>query len=94
MRQQNSLYGHIIRADEHDIMRRVTINERIKPPKQAVLRSGRPRESWVWSNNMYAMSTYCDDIFDQQNDSHVEIIAFLAHTEVLGTRNVEAFGED
>ena len=47
MRQQNSLYGHIIRADENDIMRRITITEDFEPPKRDVLRPGRPRESWV-----------------------------------------------
>ena len=42
MRQQNSLYGHIIRADENDIMRNITITESLEPPKRDVLRSGRP----------------------------------------------------
>ena len=32
MRQQNSLYGHIIRAEEDDILKRLTLNERFEPP--------------------------------------------------------------
>ena len=92
MRQQSSLYGHIIRADAQDIMKRVTINDSLQPTKQAILRRGRPRESWVWSNILYAMSTNCEDIYEQQNDSHIELIAFHAHSRVLGTRNVEGFG--
>ena len=94
MRQQNPLYGHIIRADPQDIMRRVTINERLEAPKQSVLRGGRPRESWVWSNNMYAMSKHCDDMYDETDDTHAGMIAFVAYSIVLGTRNVEEQEED
>ena len=91
MRQQNSLYGHIIRAEDEDIMKRVAVNQRFEPPKQAILRTGRPRESWVLKNNEYAMSTHCDgDVYEQQNDSHIELIAFLAHGKVLGAKNIEA----
>ena len=62
MRQQNSLYSHIIRAEPSDIMRQVTITENPEPPKKSVLRSGRPCESWIWSNNSYAMRKHCNDI--------------------------------
>ena len=89
MRQQNSLYGHIIRAEADDIMKRLTINERFEPPHQEVRRSGRPRESWVWSNNSYAMKTHCNDTFDQSNETHLEMISFLAHSGTMGTRNLE-----
>ena len=89
MRQQNSLYGHIIRADESDIMRRITITESLQPPKREVLRSGRPRESWVWSNNKYAMKTHCNEEYGLDSDAHVEIITFLAHSRVLGSRNLD-----
>ena len=34
MRQQNSLYGHIIRADEGDLMRKITITDDFEPPKR------------------------------------------------------------
>ena len=88
MRQQNSLYGHIIRADEGDIMRKITITEELQPPKRDVLRSGRPRESWVYSNNKYAMKYHCNDEYDHRNDSHVEMLNFLAHSRVLGSRNM------
>ena len=89
MRQQNSLYGHIIRADHSDIMRQVTITENLEPPKKMVLRSGRPRESWVWSNNSYAMRKHCSEIYDVREETHVEMINFLAHARILGTRNFE-----
>ena len=89
MRQQNSLYGHIIRADEEDIMRRLTSNDNFEPPKQEVRRSGRPRDSWVWSNNRYAMKIHCNDIYDQSDDSHAEMKSFLGHSRVMGTKNFE-----
>ena len=89
MRQQNSLYGHIIRADAGDIMRKITITESLEPPKREVLRSGRPRESWVHSNNKYAMKTHCNEEYDVSNDSHVEMLSFLAHSRVMGSRNLE-----
>ena len=89
MRQQNSLYGHIIMADEGDIMRRITITEELEPPKRDVLRSGRPRESWVYSNNKYAMKTHCNEEYNSGNENQVEIINFLAHSRVMGSRNLE-----
>ena len=55
MRQQNSLYAHISRADNDDIMKNVTVNHRLEPPKQALKRSERLRGSWVWKT----MSTLC-----------------------------------
>ena len=88
MRQQSSLYGHIIRADEGDIMRKITITEELQPPKRDVLRSGRPRESWVYSNNKYAMKYHCNDEYDARNDSHVDMLNFLAHSRVLASRNL------
>ena len=91
MRQQNSLYGHIIRADEGDIMKRITITESLEPPKREVLRSGRPRESWVWSNNKYAMKTHCSEEYDLNNDTHVEMITFLAHRRVMGSRSLDGW---
>ena len=89
MRQQNSLYGHIIRADEGDLMRRITITDDFKPPKREILRSGRPRESWVYSNNKFALKTHCNEEYQVGNENQIELISFLAHSRVMGSRNLE-----
>jgi hypothetical protein len=55
MNQQSKALGHIIRADESDLMKKVTINMETLTQKQIPFqrRSGRPRMKWVEENCNY-----------------------------------------
>ena len=55
MNQQNKALGHIIRADEDDLMKKVTINMETMTQKEVPWqrRSGRPRMKWIDENCSY-----------------------------------------
>ena len=88
MRQQNKLFGHIVRAENLDLLKQPTIDRDFKQPHQLVRRVGQPRMGWVKENCKYALKTHDNVMFDDRNEQHVTKIKQLAENKILGTKHV------
>ena len=84
MRQQNKLFGHIIRADDSDIMKKPAFDERLGQPHQWIRRVGKPRMGWVEENCKYAMRTHKEIGLQENNERHILQIKELANNHMLG----------
>ena len=74
MRQQNKALAHMIRAENTDIMKKVTLNATSLTQRESIdtRRSGRPRFRWVDTNCEYAFKDLNFGNYEQGNVSHQE----------------------
>ena len=70
MRQQNKLFGHIVRAENLDLLKQPTIDRNFKQPHQLVRRVGQPRMGWVKENCKYALKVHDGIAFDDKSEDH------------------------
>jgi len=72
MNQQNTLLGHVIRADPLDPMRQPTINNDLQVPGVFKKRVGRPRLNWVYENCKWVYKKQFNEDYDCNNPEHIE----------------------
>ena len=78
LERQETLLGHVLRLDEHDLMRTVTCNSQLRRPYQLYKRTGAPRLSWFDDttnrvfNKFNEAAEYVE--FDYTNPDHVTLI--------------------
>ena len=65
MERQNALLGHLVRAEERDIMKEVSLDEGMKTKDAGIRRVGRPRQKWVGSNIRY----YWNNTFEEEYEA-------------------------
>ena len=72
MNQQNTLLGHVIRADPLDPMRQPTINNDLQVPGIFKKRVGRPRLNWVYENCKWVFKKQFNEDYDCNDPEHIE----------------------
>ena len=71
--RQLTLLGHIIRADNSDPTKQVTIDDNLSRPSQFYKKQGRMRYNWVTENVDYAYRRLYENVpFDPRNQTHVD----------------------
>jgi hypothetical protein len=86
MNQQNKALGHIIRADEDDLMKKVTINMETMTQKEVPWqrRSGRPRMKWIEENCSFVHGRINElDVYDSLNMVHKHNIEGGGHKQTI-----------
>ena len=66
MRQQNKLFGHIIRSERFDLVRQPALDNDMKQPHQLNRRVGKPRMGWISENCKYVYSKYLQQDYDEK----------------------------
>ena len=83
--RQTKLWGHIMRRDQTDLMRKVTLDENLRKPCQLYKRTGQPRLNWTDDNLQRAFRKVQDThlFFDPSNTEHREIMINAANNYLL-----------
>ena len=53
MNQQNRTFAHVVRADQQDAMKQMTMTENLEIPGVHLKRVGRPRIPWIYANSKW-----------------------------------------
>ena len=72
MNQQNTLLGHVIRADPLDPMGQPTINNEFQVPGAFKKRVGKPRLNWVYEDCKWVYKKQFNEEYDSTNPEHVQ----------------------
>jgi hypothetical protein len=71
MNQQNRTFAHVVRADQQDPMKQMTMTENLEIPGVHLKRVGRPRITWIHANSKWIYEkAHPDDIYDPDKAEH------------------------
>jgi len=76
LERQERLLGHILRLDQHDLMRKVTCDENLQRPYQLYKRTGGPRSNWYEDNlnRVFKRTANVEGNFDHDNVEHINFM--------------------
>ena len=74
MERQNALLAHLLRREDSDIMKSVSVTDNMQQVAKAWKRVGRPRQKWVDSNAEYDWNSTREEPWEESQEQIDAII--------------------
>ena len=94
MNQQNGTFAHVVRANEQDPMKQMTINSNLEIPGARFRKVGRPRNPWILANcEWLCEKEHPGEEYDNENDDHKKLDQSLLFSGLVrgGSPTLEIF---
>ena len=82
-KKQQSLLGHILRANEDNLERKVTCTENALPRRAGYRRVGGPRQHWFEENMKTALLKHDAMDYESDNEDHATMVISYAEQRLI-----------